>query len=145
MRASNSLILLEMFALSVSASVYQRAGGMQLEEQNQTAVVSEIGRPANAMPIKKQHGGKRPGAARKPNIAKRLLNGVKPMTAAEALEGIDVRAIVHDLHIQLSLCSCRKSEDIRIAIRKSRRQLRPGVSTKNSVRVEPVELERKER
>lgn len=60
-------------------------------------LVSEIGRPADAMPIKKQHGGKRPGAARKPNIAKRLLNGVKPMTAAEALEGIDVRAIVHDL------------------------------------------------
>src|ERR1700751_153721 len=29
--------------------------------------------------------------------AKRLLSGVKPMTAAEALEGIDVRAVVHDL------------------------------------------------
>jgi hypothetical protein len=27
----------------------------------------------------------------------RLLSGVKPMTAAEALEGIDVRAVVHDL------------------------------------------------
>lgn len=69
MRASNSLILLEIFALSVSVST----------------------------PIKNQHGGKRPGAARKPNIANRLLNGVKPMTAAEALEGIDVCAIVHDL------------------------------------------------
>ena len=86
-----------MFALSVSASVRQRASSTQLEEQNQTALVSEIGRPADTKPIKQQHGGKRPGAARKPNIAKRLLNGVKPMTAAEALEGIDVRAIVHDL------------------------------------------------
>jgi hypothetical protein len=38
-----------------------------------------------------------PGAGRKPNIAKRLLSGVKPVTAAEALEGVDVQAIVHDL------------------------------------------------
>ena len=43
------------------------------------------------------HGGKRPGAGRKPSYAKRLLSGVKPVTAAEALEGVDVRAIVHDL------------------------------------------------
>ena len=46
---------------------------------------------------KPQRGGKRPGAGRKPNYAKRLLSGVKPVTAAEALEGVDVRAIVHDL------------------------------------------------
>jgi hypothetical protein len=30
-------------------------------------------------------------------MAKRLLSGVKPVTAAEALDGIDVQAIVHDL------------------------------------------------
>ena len=46
---------------------------------------------------KPKRGGKRPGAGRKPNYAKRLLSGVKPVTAAEALEGVDVRAIVHDL------------------------------------------------
>jgi hypothetical protein len=46
---------------------------------------------------KRGRGGKRPGAGRKPNIAKRLLSGVKPVTAAEALEGIDVKAVVHDL------------------------------------------------
>ena len=46
---------------------------------------------------KRARGGRRPGAGRKPNIAKRLLAGVKPATAAEALEGIDVKAIVHDL------------------------------------------------
>jgi hypothetical protein len=46
---------------------------------------------------KRAHGGKRPGAGRKPNIARRLLSGVKPVTAAEALAGIDVQAIVHDL------------------------------------------------
>jgi hypothetical protein len=46
---------------------------------------------------KKSRGGKRPGAGRKPNIAKRLLSGVKPITAAEALAGVDVQEIVHDL------------------------------------------------
>src|SRR5499425_3537189 len=46
---------------------------------------------------KPKRGGKRPGAGRKPNYAKRLLSGVKPLTAAEALEGIDVKAVVHDL------------------------------------------------
>ena len=30
-------------------------------------------------------------------VIARLLSGVKPVTAAEALEGVDVRAIVHDL------------------------------------------------
>jgi hypothetical protein len=51
----------------------------------------------NSEESKRGRGVRRPGAGRKPNIAKRLLNGVKPMTAAEALEGIEVRAIVHDL------------------------------------------------
>ena len=46
---------------------------------------------------KPRRGGKRPGAGRKPNYAKRLLSGVKPLTAAETLEGIDVKAVVHDL------------------------------------------------
>jgi len=46
---------------------------------------------------KSNRDGKRPGAGRKPNLAKRLLSGVKPLTAAEALEGVDLRAIVHDL------------------------------------------------
>jgi len=32
-----------------------------------------------------------PRAGRKPNIAKRLLGGLKPMAAVESLEGIDVR------------------------------------------------------
>jgi hypothetical protein len=34
-------------------------------------------------------GGRRPGAGRKPNYAKRLLSGMKPLTAAEAIEGIE--------------------------------------------------------
>ena len=46
---------------------------------------------------KRTRGGRRQGAGRKLNIAKRLLAGIKPITAAEAMEGIDVREIVHDL------------------------------------------------
>ena len=54
-------------------------------------------RQADSNESKRKRGGKRPGAGRKPNYAKRLLSGVKPLTAAEALEGIDVKAVVHDL------------------------------------------------
>lgn len=70
---------------------------MHAEEQIEQPVAPEMVPQANSTPIKKQHGGRRPGAGRKPNYAKRLLSGVKPMTAAEALEGIDVKAVVHDL------------------------------------------------
>ena len=44
---------------------------MQLEEQNQAVVVSENAPQADSTPIKKQHGGKRAGAGRKPNLVKR--------------------------------------------------------------------------
>jgi hypothetical protein len=62
---------------------------MQMEEQKWPE--------AESTESKTKRGGKRPGAGRKPNLARRLLKGVKPATAAEALEGIDVKAIVHDL------------------------------------------------
>jgi hypothetical protein len=70
---------------------------MQIEEQNQSAAMPETARVTESSESRRAHGGRRPGAGRKPNIAKRLLSGVKPVTAAEALEGIDVQAIVHDL------------------------------------------------
>ena len=79
---------------------------MQTKEQNQTNATALPQIPSGAVPesesresdeSKPKRGGKRPGAGRKPNYAKRLLSGVKPVTAAEALEGVDVRAIVHDL------------------------------------------------
>ena len=37
----------------------------------------------------KQRGGKRPGAGRKPNLAKRLLKGFSKETIAEAMQEID--------------------------------------------------------
>ena len=71
-----------------------------IAEQNQSTESAENapqGNQSNSDESKRKRGGKRPGAGRKPNYAKRLLSAVKPVTAAEALEGVDVRAIVHDL------------------------------------------------
>jgi hypothetical protein len=70
---------------------------MQAEEQNQLAAMPAIAPEVQSDESKPKRGGKRQGAGRKPNIARRLLSGVKPVTAAEALDGIDVQAIVHDL------------------------------------------------
>src|SRR5215471_17507733 len=73
---------------------------MQLEKQSQLPGTPEIaaqGESEQSEKPKSKRGGRRPGAGRKPNYAKRLLSGIKPITAAEALEGIDVRAVVHDL------------------------------------------------
>jgi len=86
-----------LLGLSVTLPECWRAANVQVEEQNQPVALPKTAPQADSGESKPKRGGKRPGAGRKPNIAKRLLSGVKPMTAAEALEGIDVQAIVHDL------------------------------------------------
>jgi hypothetical protein len=58
--------------------------------------------PTNAIqavstPIKKQRGGKRAGAGRKPNLSKRLAARLTPATAGEVLSEIDVMAIYRDI------------------------------------------------
>jgi hypothetical protein len=70
---------------------------MQIEEQSPPVTTQAKPPQTDSTDSKGKRGGRRPGAGRKPNLAKRLLSGVKPLTAAEALEGIDVRVIVHDL------------------------------------------------
>jgi hypothetical protein len=52
---------------------------------------------ADSTPIKKQHGGKRRGAGRKPNLSKRLAARLTPATAGEVLSEIDVMAIYRDI------------------------------------------------
>ena len=64
---------------------------MQLEEQLHPITTPEKLPQADSSESKPKRGGRRPGAGRKPNLAKRLLSGVKPMTAAEALEGVITR------------------------------------------------------
>ena len=46
---------------------------------------------------KPKRGGRRPGAGRKPNLAKRLLRGFSRDTIAEAVSTIDVGAVVTSL------------------------------------------------
>jgi hypothetical protein len=48
---------------------------------------------------KQGRGGKRPGSGRKPNLAKRLLSGVKPTTAADILSKLDTEAIVNVYYV----------------------------------------------
>jgi hypothetical protein len=45
----------------------------------------------------KQRGGKRPGAGRKPNLAKRKLRGFSTEAIAEAVSGIDLRPVINGL------------------------------------------------
>jgi hypothetical protein len=67
--------------------------------------VHEIGSPhvpenpirSDSKDSKRSRGSKRPGAGRKPNLAKRVLAGVKAKTAADILAGIDTQALVDDL------------------------------------------------
>jgi hypothetical protein len=70
---------------------------MQIEEQNQPANIPQIMPQSDSNESKRSRGGKRPGAGRKPNIAKRLLSGVKARTAGDILATIDTQAIVDDL------------------------------------------------
>jgi hypothetical protein len=77
-------------------SVSWRVMSVEIQQQNESAK-PEIAPPVEPKKSGWARGGKRPGSGRKPNIAKRLLAGAKPATAAEALAGIDVRAVVHDL------------------------------------------------
>jgi hypothetical protein len=67
---------------------------MQPEEQNQPVEALETAPQVDSRAIKKQHGGKRPGAGRKPNLASRLLKGFTRETIAQAVADIDVREVI---------------------------------------------------
>lgn len=67
---------------------------MQIEEQNQVAVVPEAPPQPESTKSKYTHGGKRPGAGRKPNLAKVLLKGVSRNTILAAVENVDVGSII---------------------------------------------------
>jgi hypothetical protein len=54
-------------------------------------------KPGQDDPVKKQRGGKRPGAGRKPNLAKRLLKGFSKEALAEAMQEIDCRKVINRL------------------------------------------------
>jgi hypothetical protein len=65
---------------------------MQIEEQNQAAVVPGIVPQAESKKSK-AHGGKRPGAGRKPNAANSVLKGTTRATLLGALENVDPQLV----------------------------------------------------
>jgi len=67
---------------------------MELEQPIAEASTPQIVPVGDSMLIKKQHGGKRPGAGRKPNLTKILLKGVSRQTILAACENVDVGAVI---------------------------------------------------
>ena len=69
---------------------------MHTEQQTEQAVtvpqVTPQAESSESKPTKR--GGKRPGAGRKPNLAKRLLKGCSPEAIAEAVATVDVGGII---------------------------------------------------
>jgi hypothetical protein len=63
---------------------------MQVEEQNQSALKPKIAVQADSDESKSKRGGNRPGAGRKPNLAKRLLKGFSRDTIAGPLRTSNV-------------------------------------------------------
>ena len=74
---------------------------MQTEAQVPQAIPApdtrETAPAGDSTPIKKQHGGKRPGAGRKPNLVKRLIGRLSPVSADQILEGIDVEGTIAEI------------------------------------------------
>lgn len=70
---------------------------MNLDESTQALESTPEARSRESKPKHVGRGGRRPGAGRKPDLAKRLLSGIKAITAAELLSKIDTEAVVNDL------------------------------------------------
>jgi hypothetical protein len=70
---------------------------MQIDQQIQSDIPPVIAPSAQSDKSKSKRGGKRPGAGRKPNLAKRLASVLKPMTVAEILQQIDVPGVFRDI------------------------------------------------
>ncbi len=67
---------------------------MQIEEGNQPAAMPKSAPQVDSDESKPKRGGKRPGAGRKPNLAKVLLKGVSRTTILAAVENVDVGEII---------------------------------------------------
>jgi hypothetical protein len=80
---------------------------MQTEAQVPQAIPAPdtpgIAPAGDSTPIKKQHGGKRPGAGRKPNLVKRLIGRLSPLSAGQILDGIDVEGTIAEIMTKGSL------------------------------------------
>ena len=70
---------------------------MQAETRIQQPAAPEITPQTDSTESKSKRGGKRPGAGRKPNLAKRLLKGFSRDAILEAAGNIDVGAVITGL------------------------------------------------
>lgn len=93
---SRTLLTMRKLAESVRQLSESR---MHTEEQKQQALTPpELPPPSESGESKSaKRGGKRPGAGRKPNLAKRLLKGFSRDAIAEAMSTIDVGMVVTSL------------------------------------------------
>jgi hypothetical protein len=102
-RSTNTATISNMSKVRMSRviAVFSRMTSLRIESPSRLTV-RESGVPGivprvESKESKQSRGGKRPGAGRKPNLAKRLLSGVKAKTAADILAKIDTEALVDDL------------------------------------------------
>ena len=86
--------MLRLRKLSVLLSLCRRTAVMQAEEQIHATTTPAIAPQADSDESKSKRGGKRPGAGRKPNLAKRLLRGFTRDAIAAAIQDIDVGAVL---------------------------------------------------
>jgi hypothetical protein len=75
-------------------SVRSRRINVQAETQAQAIPTPETAVAGESVESKSKRGGKRAGAGRKPNLAKRLLRGFSREALAEAVATVDVGAVV---------------------------------------------------
>jgi hypothetical protein len=67
---------------------------MEAEQQIHSTTIPAIAPQTDSDESKPRRGGKRPGAGRKPNLAKRLLKGFSRETIARAAADIDVGTVI---------------------------------------------------
>src|SRR6516225_2096416 len=78
-------------------SVCRRAAVHDAETQTQAPTAPGNAPRGDSKPIKKEHGGKRAGAGRPPNLEKRLIGRLKRESAADILASIDVEATIAEI------------------------------------------------
>jgi hypothetical protein len=67
---------------------------MQTETQNQPITTPENAPQGESVESKSKRGGKRPGAGRKPSLAKRLLKGLSREAIHEAMATMDIGGVI---------------------------------------------------
>lgn len=84
----NSLNVLELRVNIRQMSETKMQTAQQAEKTVKVPQIAPVSESSESTP--KKHGGRRPGAGRMPNLARRLVNGFSRDAIAEALATVDV-------------------------------------------------------